>query len=108
MVHLLPIGTRYEIYAVVNEAVANAAKHAAAKRVAVNVDVEDRTVRIDVSDDGKGFPWHGRHDLPSLISSNIGPVTLKERISSLGGSMLIESSENGAKLEIRMPIREGA
>ena len=107
MVHLLPIGTRYEIYAVVNEAVANAAKHAAAKHVAVNVDVEDRTVRIDVSDDGKGFPWHGRHDLPSLISSNIGPVTLKERISSLGGSMLIESSASGAKLEIRMPIREG-
>lgn len=108
VVHLLPIGTRYEIYAIVNEAVANAAKHAAAKRVAVHVDVEDSTVRIDVADDGKGFPWRGRHDLQSLVASNIGPVTLKERVSSLGGSMLIDSSAHGAKLEIRMPLRGGA
>jgi signal transduction histidine kinase len=108
VVHLLPIGTRYEIYAIVNEAVANAAKHAAAKRVAVSVDVDDSTVRIDIADDGKGFPWHGRHDLPSLMAANIGPGTLKERVSSLGGSMLIDSSERGAKLEIRMPLRGGA
>ena len=105
MVHLLPIGTRYEIYAIVNEAVANAAKHAAAKRVTVNVDVDSNTVSIDVCDDGRGFPWHGRHDLPSLMASNIGPVTLKERVSSLGGQLLIDSSEQGAKLEIRMPLR---
>ncbi|HET8775231.1 MAG TPA: histidine kinase [Thermoanaerobaculia bacterium] len=108
VVHLLPIGTRYEIYAIVNEAVANAAKHAAAKRVAVHVDVDDNTVQIDVADDGKGFPWRGRHDLQSLVASNIGPVTLKERVSSLGGSMLIDSSARGAKLEIRMPLRGGA
>jgi signal transduction histidine kinase len=107
VVHLLPIGTRYEIYAIVNEAVANAAKHAAAKRVEVNVDVDDGTVHIDVSDDGKGFPFHGRYDLRALMASNIGPVTLKERVSSLGGSMLIDSSSQGARLEIRMPLRGG-
>jgi len=107
VVHLLPIGTRYEIYAIVNEAVANAAKHAAAKRVAVSIDVDDSTVRIDVADDGKGFPFHGRYDLHALMTSNIGPVTLKERVSSLGGSMVIDSSERGAKLEIRMPLRGG-
>lgn len=108
VVHLLPIGTRYEIYAIVNEAVANAAKHASAKRVGVNVDVDDTTVRIDIADDGKGFPFHGQYDLGALTSSNIGPVTLKERVSSLGGSMLIDSSDRGARLEIRMPLRGGA
>ena len=108
LVHLLPIGTRYEIFAIVNEAVANAAKHSSAKRVEVNVDVDERTVLIDVADDGKGFPFHGRYDLRALMASNIGPVTLKERVSSLGGSMLIDSSDRGARLEIRMPVREGA
>jgi len=106
VVHLLPIGTRYEIYAIVNEAVANAAKHAAAKRVAVAVDVADSTVQIDIADDGKGFPFKGRYDLRSLMASNIGPVTLKERVNSFGGSMIIDSSDGGAKLEIRMPLRE--
>jgi signal transduction histidine kinase len=106
VVHLLPIGTRYEIYAIVNEAVANAAKHAAAKRVAVAVDVTDTTVQIDIADDGKGFPFHGRYDLSSLMASNIGPATLKERVNSLGGSMIIDSSDGGTTLEIRMPLRE--
>lgn len=106
VVHLLPIATRYEIYAIVNEAVANAARHAGAKRVAVVVDVTDDAVEIDIEDDGKGFPFHGRYDLRSLVDSNIGPVTLKERVNSLGGSMIIDSSDGGAKLEIRMPLRE--
>jgi len=104
VVHLLPIHMRYEIYAIVNEAVANAAKHAAAKRVAVSIEVEDGQVRIDVSDDGHGFPFRGRYDLPALVAENRGPVTLKERISSLGGSMVIDSSDAGAKLEIRVPL----
>jgi signal transduction histidine kinase len=107
VVHLLPLGTRYEIYAIVNEGVANAAKHAAAKRVAVSIDVDDGDVLIHVSDNGRGFPFEGRHDLPSLIESKRGPVTLKERVSSLGGSMVIDSSSAGAKLEIRVPLRAG-
>jgi len=108
VVHLLPISTRYEIYAIVNEAVANAAKHASAKRVTVAIDVEAGDVCIDVADDGRGFPFHGRHDLPSLVATQRGPVTLKERVSSLGGSMFIDSSSAGARLEIRVPLRAGA
>ncbi|HUR79517.1 MAG TPA: sensor histidine kinase [Thermoanaerobaculia bacterium] len=104
VVHLLPAGLRYEVYAIVNEAVANAAKHASAKHVAVAVDVDDGEVSIDVADDGKGFPFHGRYDLPSLIAGQRGPVTLKERVSSCGGSMIIDSSDRGARLEVRIPL----
>ncbi|HVE70391.1 MAG TPA: histidine kinase [Thermoanaerobaculia bacterium] len=107
IVHLLPLGLRYEVYAIVNEAVANVAKHASAKHVSVAVDVDDDEVRIDIADDGKGFPFRGRHDLPSLISGKRGPVTLKERITSCGGSMIIDSSDRGARLEVRIPLRAG-
>lgn len=105
VVHLLPLPLRYEIYAIVNEAVANAAKHAGAKRVTVAVDVDGGAVRIDVADDGRGFSFRGRYDLPSLMSAQAGPVTLKERVSSFGGSMIIDSSESGARLEMRIPLR---
>ena len=104
VVHILPIGTRYEIYAIVNEAVANAAKHAGAKHISVTVDVEDGQVHVGVVDDGRGFPFYGRYDLQSLMAMNRGPVTLKERVSSLGGSMVIDSSEAGARVEIRVPL----
>jgi signal transduction histidine kinase len=108
VVHLLPISTRYEIYAIVNEGVANAARHAAARRVSVMIGVTDGDVCIDVADDGRGFPFEGRHDLASLFESERGPLTLKERVRSLGGSMIIDSSNAGAKLEIRVPLRAGA
>jgi signal transduction histidine kinase len=105
VVHLLPLPLRSEIYAIVNEAVANAAKHAGATRVTVAVDVDGGAVRIDVADDGKGFSFRGRYDLPSLVAAQTGPVTLKERVSSFGGSMVIDSSDSGARLEMRIPLR---
>lgn len=105
VVHLLPIRTRHEIYAIVSEAVANAAKHATAKRVAVAIDVDGEAVRIDIVDDGHGFPFHGRYDLRTLVAEKRGPVTLKERIGSLGGSLVINSSPTGAHLEIRLPLQ---
>ena len=104
VIHLLPLSIRYEVYALVNEAVANAAKHAGAKRVAVAVDVEDDAVHIGVADDGKGFPFQGRYDLPTLIARRFGPVTLKERVSSCGGTLVIDSSSAGARLEMRIPL----
>jgi signal transduction histidine kinase len=104
VVHLLPVATRYEIYAIVNEAVANAAKHARAKKISVAIDVEEGQVHVDVADNGRGFPFHGRYDLQALLATNRGPMTLKERVSSLGGSMIIDSSAAGARVEIRVPL----
>ncbi|HEX8169828.1 MAG TPA: sensor histidine kinase [Thermoanaerobaculia bacterium] len=104
VVHVLPPALRHEIYALVHEAVANAARHANAKSASVLVDVDGGAVRIDVSDDGDGFPFHGRYDLRSLVAANQGPRTLKERVTSLGGSMIIDSSAAGARLEIRVPL----
>lgn len=105
VVHLLPTGLRYEVYAIVSEAVANAAKHARARRVNVAVDVDDDGVRIDVADDGQGFAFHGRHDLPSLIARHLGPTTLKERVLACGGSLVIDSTGGGARLEMRIPLQ---
>jgi len=105
VVHILPSPMRYEIYTIVSEAVANAARHAEARRITVSVDVDARDVCLDIADDGRGFPFHGRYDLEEMTTLKRGPVTLKERVSSLGGQMIIESSENGARLQIRVPLR---
>jgi len=105
IVHLLPVPMRHELYTIVSEAVANAAKHAFAKSVRVVACVEDGDVRIDVGDDGKGFPFRGRYTMPELTQQKIGPVTLKDRVTSLGGSMTIDSSDGGSQIEIRLPLR---
>ena len=97
-------GLRNEIYSVINEAVANAAKHAAASHVRIEVISEREAVRIVVGDDGTGFPFQGRYTLEELDRARLGPVTLKERIASLGGGLILESTPQGSRLEITIPL----
>ena len=105
IIHLLPVPMRHELYTIVSEAVANAAKHASAKCVRVAARVEDGHVRIDIGDDGKGFPFRGRYTMLELTQLKIGPVTLKDRVASLDGSMIVDSSDSGSQIEIRLPLR---
>jgi signal transduction histidine kinase len=94
---------RQEIYSLVNEAVANVAKHAKATRAAVEIrSLEDR-VQIRVSDDGCGFPFLGTWELPELFEMNQGPRTLKERAAALGGNLKIVSSRTGCVVELTVP-----
>jgi two-component system sensor histidine kinase UhpB len=99
---------RHEFYTLVSEAVANAAKHAYARSVHVAASVDDSEVRIDVADDGKGFPFRGRYGVPELTKMKQGPATLKERVTSLGGSLIVDSTDQGSRIEIRLPLPEGA
>ena len=93
-----------EIYNIVNEAAANAAKHAGATHVNVDVNVSDDVVVITVKDDGHGFPFRGTYDLDTLDEMKRGPVTLKERVASLNGDLMLHSSPEGTRLEITLAL----
>ena len=92
-----------EVAALVSEALANAARHAGATRIRGAVAVEAGAVRIDVTDDGRGFPFHGRYELAQLVADGHAPWSLRERVTALGGELAIESSPRGARVEILLP-----
>jgi signal transduction histidine kinase len=93
----------HEIYQLISEGLVNAARHAQASAVCAELGVEETQVRITVADDGHGFPFQGRYDLPLLHAKGLGPKTLKERIAALEGSLAIDSTEAGARLDIILP-----
>lgn len=97
-------GLGHHIGHIVHEALANAARHGGAS--AARVDVEERAdhVAISVSDNGRGFPFRGRYDLPALDAMGAGPVTLKERIAALRGGLVVDSTDGGARLEMVLPL----
>jgi signal transduction histidine kinase len=95
-----------EIYSMIREALSNAARHAQASTVRVDLGVDNTRVRIIVADNGRGFPFHGQYDLAALTTMNLGPTTLKERIMSLGGYLAIDSTEAGACLHISLPLTQ--
>jgi signal transduction histidine kinase len=98
----------YDISHIVHEALVNAARHGGGSGARVEVDAHDGRVIIMVADNGRGFSFQGRYDLAALTCMNMGPATLKERIASLGGTLSIESSPAGARLEIALPIVSAA
>jgi signal transduction histidine kinase len=93
---------------IVHEALSNAARHAAASTVRVDLGLSDFRLRIAISDNGHGFLFKGRHDHEALSALNLGPVSIRERVENLGGTLSIHSTECGASLAISLPvIRQG-
>jgi signal transduction histidine kinase len=88
----------------VHEAIVNALKHGHPSRVSVDVRAAGDALRVVVSDDGCGFSFSGRYDHAALIAANAGPVSLLERVASLGGELAIDSSPAGSRVELVLPL----
>ncbi len=103
LIHELPNPLRNQAYTLVSEAIANAAKHARAKSVHVDASMDETGICINVTDDGKGFPFIGRYAMNELQEMQHGPAALQERVVSLGGSLIVDSSDQGSRIEIHLP-----
>jgi signal transduction histidine kinase len=106
LVHVGPplsAGLSDELYYLVSEAVVNAARHAKASSVRVDLDVAEQTIAIIIADNGRGFPFTGRYSHEALMALRMAPVTLSERIDALHGTLTIDSSDTGARIEIAVP-----
>jgi signal transduction histidine kinase len=100
----LPEDLGNQTYFIIHEAVINAARHAQATTVQVELSEHHNHLRIIVADNGRGFPFRGHYDLATLTAMRLGPRTLKERIASLGGAMILDSSASGTRLDITLPL----
>jgi signal transduction histidine kinase len=92
-----------DLYRVIHEALVNAARHSGASTVEVLLSCRDGSVAVRVTDDGRGFPFIGTYELTALNALRQGPATLKERVARLGGSLRIESTTAGSRLDIAIP-----
>jgi signal transduction histidine kinase len=88
----------------VHEAVVNALKHAQPSRVSVEVQQHADTLQVIVTDDGRGFAFHGRYDDAALSAMGAGPDSLRARVASLRGRMTIESTTAGSRVEMSLPL----
>lgn len=95
-----------QITPLVNEAISNAGRHGGADLVQVRLVTGPGRLTLKITDNGRGFPFQGRYDLNDLAKRNSGPLTLRERITELGGSLDLESTDQGATLEILIPFHE--
>lgn len=91
------------VYLLIREAMVNAVRHGQATRVRVTLARQDGDLRLTVIDNGRGLPTHGCFSLRRLEELNTGPRNIRERVSSLRGSLDLESSEQGVRLDMTLP-----
>jgi signal transduction histidine kinase len=101
----LPAKLAREIAAVVQEAITNSARHGGASIINVTLGGTDDLIRFVIIDDGRGFPFKGFYTYDDLVARRMGPLTLKERLHALGGTVSIDSRETGAELIIEIPLQ---
>ena len=102
----LPPTTEIALYRIVQEALTNIVKHAAATKVIVLLKVRDTSIVVIIEDNGKGF------DVKEKFTSGksehkLGLYGMKERASVLGGMLTIESTPGmGTTIFVEVPLEE--
>ena len=93
-----------ELARIVQEALVNVRKHSGARTVLVRVSAPKGYWKFEIDDDGHGFGFAGRHSQADLEIGRKGPVVIKERVRSIGGTLAVESAPGqGARVEIWLP-----
>ena len=86
------------VYRIVQEALTNVARHAAASRVDVRVVADTAAVRGEVGDDGKGFD-------PGPVASSLGLAGMRERAVLAGGRLEVASAPGaGTRVAFEVPL----
>ena len=92
----LPDQVEVAAYYAVSEALANAAKHARASAVYVELDAPDTVVRLAIRDDGIGG---------ADPAKGSGLTGLRDRIETVGGTLEVTSpAGGGTTLLIEIPV----
>ena len=90
------------LYRVVQECLANAARHSGAREVLISLSRAGGDADLVIIDNGRGFDAAQR-------GKGLGLVSMEERVNLLGGCFELRSEPGeGARVHIRLPFEEGA
>ncbi|MCQ4318078.1 histidine kinase [Stutzerimonas zhaodongensis] len=92
------------LFRVLQEALTNIERHAAAQAVHISLDGDDASVRLRVRDDGVGF---NPRRLDSIKGGAIGLRNIRERVEHFGGKFTLLSAAGGTELDVTLPARAG-
>lgn len=102
---VLPGELRYQISAVCNEAFTNTSKYAAATQVSVRMTRDKKNIKLEISDNGKGFDPEVKNK-NTLEGSGYGMANMQRRASRAGGIFKLSSKPGqGTRIEFLFPFK---
>lgn len=103
----VPLSIKISLYRILQEALANATRHAGVTRFAVSVRADRRHIVVEVRDHGKGF------DVAKVLKQEIdvgvagghfGLRGMRDRVAIMNGKMSIRSGRTGTVVIIQLPV----
>lgn len=91
-------------FRVVQEALTNVMRHAAATHIWVELQARDGELRLSIRDDGVGFDVSAARER-ALAGASLGLLGMQERVELVGGTWAIRSQPGGGtSIEVRLPV----
>lgn len=101
----IDINDRDFLFHAAREMLFNVVKHAGVRKATLKASVQDREVRLEVSDGGAGFDLAVLDQKESAIGDRLGLRTLRERAQLLGGGFVLETQPGkGVRVQVFFPL----
>lgn len=98
----LPFEIEQTLYRITQEALANISRHSQATQVKIELEGVRSQIVLVIEDNGIGF------NFAEVIDKGMGLSSMRERMQSAGGKLLIESNPgNGTRITASCPVLEG-
>ena len=98
----LPLEIEQSLYRVIQESLANIARHSEAKRVNISITYNFESIEIQVDDDGVGFNINQK-------PTGLGLRSMNERVELINGDLIVESKlGEGTLIKVVAPVEVGA
>ncbi len=92
----LPAAVEVAVYRIVQEALTNVVRHAAARTCVLSLGLDGAALAVSVVDDGCGV---------GSSPAGVGMASMRERAEELGGALTVTSSPGGTRVTARLPLR---
>ena len=92
--HILPPEQQLQIEHIIKESLSNIIRHSGAEQVVVTIGKEKEKIHLEIRDNGGGF------SIPRVQQEKKGNglTNMQERAKSIGGDILIQSSQKGTRI----------
>ena len=101
----LPPHVEISIFRIVQECLTNVYRHSGSKTALIRISpTRDKSLTVQVSDEGKGIPLDSRVSTLVGNSHGVGLSGMRERVRELGGTLDIQSNGNGTTVTASLPV----
>jgi signal transduction histidine kinase len=92
------------VFRIVQECLTNVYRHSGSETAHIRIWPTEKLLTVQVSDAGKGIPAEKRISMFLGSNQGVGLSGMRERVRELGGTLEIQSSENGTAITAALPL----